>query len=67
VRLLDSSGGGRRFAGSLGGELLSWGFASSWLSCGLLGSGDFLNFTYRDWAEKMCLVFILVISFKLNN
>jgi histone H3 len=29
VRLLDSSGGGRRFAGSLGGELLSWGFASS--------------------------------------
>jgi len=29
VRLLDSSGGGRRFARSLGGELLSWGFASS--------------------------------------
>ena len=29
VRLLDSSGGGRRFARSLGGELLSRGFASS--------------------------------------
>ena len=29
VRLLDSAGGWRALAGSLGGELLAWGFATS--------------------------------------
>ena len=35
VWLLDSAGGWRRLSGSLGGELLSWGLASSGFSCGL--------------------------------
>jgi hypothetical protein len=33
VRLLDTSGGWRRFAGGLGGELLTWGLATSGLAC----------------------------------
>ena len=37
--LLDSSGGGGRFSGSLGCQLLSGSFSSSRLSGGLLGSG----------------------------
>ena len=39
VGLLDSSGSGGRFAGSLGGQLLPGGLASGGLSCGLLGTG----------------------------
>jgi histone H3 len=39
VGLLDTSGGGGGFAGSLGGELLAGGFASSRLTGGLLGTG----------------------------
>ena len=38
VRLLDTTGGGRRFAGCLGGELLAWRLASGRLSGGLLGA-----------------------------
>jgi hypothetical protein len=38
VGLLDSSGSGGRFAGSLGGQLLPGGLASGGLSCGLLGT-----------------------------
>ena len=41
VGLLDSSGGRRRFAGRLGGELLSGGLASSGFTGGLLSSGHF--------------------------
>ena len=32
VRLLDTSGGGRRLASGLGGELLTWGLATSGLA-----------------------------------
>lgn len=39
VRLLDSTGGGCGFSGGFGGQLLSGGFASGGLSCGLLCSG----------------------------
>ena len=38
VGLLDTSGGGGRFASSLGGELLARGLASSGLTSGLLGT-----------------------------
>ena len=38
VGLLDSSGSGGGFAGSLGGQLLPGGLASGRLSCGLLGT-----------------------------
>ena len=38
VRLLDASGGWSALAGSLGGQLLPWGLASSRFSCGLLGT-----------------------------
>ena len=38
VGLLDTSGGGGRFAGSLGGELLARGLASGGLTSGLLGT-----------------------------
>ena len=41
VWLLDAAGGWRGFPGSFGGELLSWGFASSGFSSGLLSSGHF--------------------------
>ena len=36
--LLDSTGGGGAFAGSLGGQLLPWGFASGGFTGGLLGT-----------------------------
>ena len=39
VGLLDTSGGGGRLAGRLGGELLSGSLSSGGLSGGLLGSG----------------------------
>ena len=39
VGLLDSSGGGGRLAGSLGGELLARSLSSGGLAGGLLGSG----------------------------
>ena len=42
VGLLHTSGGGGGFAGSLGGELLSGGFASSGLTSGLLGASHFV-------------------------
>ena len=38
VRLLDASGGRGALAGSLGGQLLPWGLASSGLASGLLGT-----------------------------
>ena len=38
VGLLDSSGGGSRFAGSLGGQLFSGGLASGGFASGLLGT-----------------------------
>ena len=38
MRLLDSASGWGRLSGSLGGELLSRGFASGRLSCGLFGT-----------------------------
>ena len=38
VRLLHASCGGCRFSGSLGGQLLSWGLASSRFTSGLLGT-----------------------------
>jgi len=38
VRLLDTSGGWCRLASGLGGELLSWGLATSRLASGLLGT-----------------------------
>jgi len=41
VGLLDAAGGGGRFAGSLGGELLAGGFASGRFTCGLLGTSHF--------------------------
>lgn len=41
VRLLDSAGGGGRFARGLGGELLAGGFASGALASGLFGAGHF--------------------------
>lgn len=39
--LLDTGRDGGRLSCGLGSELLSWGFASSGLSCGLLGSCHF--------------------------
>ena len=42
VGLLDTSGGGGRLAGCLGGELLAGGFASGGLAGGLLGAGHFV-------------------------
>ena len=39
--LLDTAGGWRRFSGSFGGELFSWGFASGGFSSGLLCSSHF--------------------------
>lgn len=39
VRLLDTSGGGRALAGSLGGKLLTRGLATGGLASGLLGAG----------------------------
>ena len=39
VGLLDATGGGGRLSGSLGGELLTGGFASGRFTGGLLGSG----------------------------
>jgi len=39
VGLLDTSGSGGRFAGSLGGQLLPGGLASGGLASGLLGTG----------------------------
>ena len=39
VGLLDTSGGGGRLAGSLGGQLLPGGLATSGLASGLLGTG----------------------------
>ena len=39
VGLLDTSGGGGRLAGCLGGELLAGGLASGGLAGGLLGKG----------------------------
>jgi len=41
VRLLDSSGGGGRLTGSLGGKLLARCLSSGGLAGGLLGSGHF--------------------------
>ena len=41
VGLLDTSGGGGRLTGSLGGELLAGGFASGRFTGGLLGTGHF--------------------------
>jgi len=38
VRLLDTSGAGSRLASGLGGELLSWGLATSGFTGGLLGT-----------------------------
>jgi hypothetical protein len=38
VGLLDTSGSGGRFAGSLGGQLLPGGLASGGLASGLLGT-----------------------------
>ena len=38
VGLLDSSGGGSRFTGSLGGQLFSGGLASGGFASGLLGT-----------------------------
>ena len=43
VGLLDTSGGGGALAGSLGGELLTWGLASSGFTGGLLGTSHFSN------------------------
>ena len=43
VRLLDASGGRGGLAGSLGGELLAGGFASSGFACGLLSAGHLNN------------------------
>ena len=42
VGLLDAAGGWGALSGSLGGQLLSWGLATSRLSCGLLGSSHFV-------------------------
>jgi hypothetical protein len=42
VGLLDSSGGGGRLAGSLGGKLLSGGFSSSGFTGSLLSTSHFL-------------------------
>ena len=39
VRLLDTTGGGRRLAGRLGGELLAGSLSSGRLAGGLLGAG----------------------------
>ena len=39
--LLDSTGGGSRLTGSLGGELLTGSLSSGGLACGLLGTGHF--------------------------
>ena len=39
VGLLDSTGGRCRFAGSLGGKLLSRSLSSGGFACGLLGTG----------------------------
>ena len=41
VRLLHTSSGWGALAGSLGGQLLTGGFASGALACGLLGTGHF--------------------------
>ena len=41
MRLLDSASGWGTLSGSLGGELLAWGFSSGRLASGLLGSGHF--------------------------
>jgi len=38
VGLLYTPGGGSRFAGGLGGKLLTWGLASGGFACGLLGA-----------------------------
>jgi histone H3 len=41
MRLLDSSGGGGRLSGSLGGELLTGSLSSSGFTCCLLGTSHF--------------------------
>ena len=41
VRLLDTTSSWGRLSGSFGCELLSWGFATSGLTCGLLSTGHF--------------------------
>ena len=43
VRLLDSTSGWGWLSCSFGGQLLSWGFATSWLSCGLLSTSHFIR------------------------
>jgi len=43
VGLLDSTGGGSTLSGSLGGELLPWGLASSGFTGGLLGTSHFIK------------------------
>ena len=48
VGLLDSSGSGGRFAGSLGGQLLPGGLASSGLASGLLGTSHFYSSELTD-------------------
>ncbi|KAK3808219.1 MAG: hypothetical protein JOS17DRAFT_765909, partial [Linnemannia elongata] len=40
--LLDTTGGGGRLAGGLGGELLAGSLSSGGLAGGLLGTGHFL-------------------------
>ena len=48
VRLLDTSGGGGRLAGSLGGQLLPGGLASGRLTGGLLGTSHLESWIWVD-------------------
>ena len=54
VGLLDSSGSGGRFTGSLGGQLLPGGLASGGFSCGLLGTGHCDSSDETDGGPLFC-------------
>ena len=49
VWFLDSTGGWCRLASSFGGQLFTWGLASSRFTCGLLGTSHVVSWTATDW------------------
>ena len=59
VGLLHSSGGGSRFSGSLGGQLLPGGLSSSGLTGGLLGTSHCDSSDDTDGKQRLTASFIL--------
>ena len=53
VWLLHSASGWGALSGSLGGQLFSWGFASSGFTCGLLGTSHFRRETVEREREVL--------------